>query len=170
MQQQIIIILVVCLVGYRIMKRVKSNFTWTVLKTRSLRIRMILFAVIGVVFLAEGGVSAAGIVSDVIGILIGVALGYIGSEMTSFEQRGTELYYRANVWIGSLVTALFIGRFAYRFYTMFEAGQDGGWQNMSPASSGSSWTSGLMLIMFAYYIVYYFLLMRHRGQSAGRVY
>lgn len=125
---------------------------------------MILFAVIGVVFLTEGGFSAVGLVSDVIGVLIGAALGVIGSTLTTFEQRGGALFYKANIWIGSLVTALFIGRFGYRFYEMFK---NGGFDkdSMNMASAGSSWTSGLMLIMFAYYIVYYFLLMRHRGRT-----
>ncbi|MGO4110366.1 hypothetical protein [Paenibacillus sp. YAF4_2] len=132
-----------------------------------MRIRIILFAVIGVIFLAEGGLSTVGVISDIIGILIGAILGLIGSVMTSFEQREAGLYYRANIWIGSLVTALFIGRFGYRFYTMFEDGPN--MQNMNFASSGSSWTSGLILIMFAYYIVFYFLLLRHRGHAVAQV-
>jgi hypothetical protein len=73
-------------------KRVKSNFSWTELRVRSLRIRIILFAVIGVIFLAEGGLSTVGVISDIIGILIGAILGLIGSVMTSFEQREAGLY------------------------------------------------------------------------------
>lgn len=168
MEQQIIIILIVCFIGYRIVKRVKSNFSWTELRAGRLRFRMVLFAAIGVLFLSEGGFSAVGLVSDAVGILIGAALGYIGSTMTMFEQRGTSLYYRANIWIGSLVTALFIGRFAYRIYIMMTAGS-GGLDNMNFASPGSAWTSGLMLIMFAYYIVYYFLLTQRQGHAASRL-
>lgn len=167
--QQIIILLVVLFVGYRIAKRIKGNFSWTELRAGRLKTRILLFAVIGAVFLAEGGFSAIGLVSDIVGVLIGATLGVVGASMTSFEQRGAETFYKANVWIGSFVTALFIGRFAYRFYEMYDASRHGGLNkdSMNMYATGSSWTSGLMLIMFAYYIVYYFLLMRHRGRTVS---
>lgn len=166
-QQQLIIILVVLLVGYRIFRRVQRNFSWVEFKSRRLRFRIGLFAVIGVVFMAESGFSTVSVVSDVIGILLGAVLGVVGASMTAFERRGMELFYKANVWIGSIVTVLFIGRFAYRMYEVMTMPQTKDSYNF--AAGGSSWSSGLMLIMFAYYVVYYALLITKGKQEPARL-
>ncbi|REE83911.1 hypothetical protein A8990_11690 [Paenibacillus taihuensis] len=167
MEQQLIIILVVLFVGYRIAMRVRRNFTWSELKSRRLGFRIGLFAFIGAVFMAESGFSAVSVVSDVIGILLGVALGLVGASMTTFERRGTELFYKANVWIGSIVTVLFVGRFAYRMYEVMTMPHTKDSYNF--AAGGSQWSSGLMLIMFAYYVVYYVLLINKGKQAPARL-
>lgn len=157
--QQIIILLIVCLVGFRIVRRVRRNFSWMELRSSRLIYRVVLLAVIGIVLMSMSGFNTVSMISDIIGILVGAALGIAGASMTAFERRGTELYYKANVWIGSIVTVLFVGRFVYRMYEMMTMPRDGG-QNYNFAVGGSHWASGLMLIMFAYYVVYYVLLMR----------
>ncbi|PWW00890.1 hypothetical protein DFQ01_11135 [Paenibacillus cellulosilyticus] len=165
--QQIIIILLVCLVGFRIVRRVQRNFSWSELRSNRLTFRIVLLAVIGIIFMTQSGFSIVSMISDIIGILIGAALGIAGATMTVFERRGAELYYKANVWIGTIVTVLFVGRFAYRMYEMMTMSRDRG-QNFNFAAGGSHWTSGLMLIMFAYYVVYYVLLMRQGKQVLAR--
>ncbi|AZN39030.1 hypothetical protein [Paenibacillus albus] len=166
--QQIIIVLVVLLVGYRIFRRVYSNFSWTAIRPRRLGFRIGLFAAIGVLFMVGSGFTAASIVSDVLGIMLGVALGLVGASMTSFERRGADLHYKANVWIGSIVTALFIGRFAYRIYGVVTMPQGQDSYNFAQ-SGGSGWASGLILIMFAYYVVYYAFLMNKGKQTPAQL-
>ncbi|NBD24123.1 DUF1453 family protein [Paenibacillus glycinis] len=168
MQQELIVILIVCLVGYRIIRRVRSQFQWIELRPRRLGFRIALFAAIGVLFMAEGGMSAVGLVSDALGILIGAALGIVGASMTAFERRGGELHYRGNAWIGGVVTALFVGRLVYRIYFALASSTGGDWNSADFFAAGSSWTSGLALIMFAYYVVYYALLLKQRGQATVR--
>ncbi|SFI77537.1 hypothetical protein SAMN02799624_02125 [Paenibacillus sp. UNC496MF] len=163
--QQLIILVLVGFVGYRIVRRVKGNFSWSAIRPGRMGTRMLLLAAVGAIFLAEGGFGAVGVVSDILGILIGAALGIVGAAMTSYERRGADLYYKGNAWIGGIVTVLFIGRLGYRVYEMTTASGGGGWSSASFAAGRSGWASGLMLIMFAYYIVYYALLLR-QGKGA----
>ncbi|MBM7567508.1 CcdC protein domain-containing protein [Paenibacillus sacheonensis] len=166
--QQIIILVLVCLVGYRVVKRVRSNFSWSQLQTRRLMFRIGLFSAIGILFMSQSGFSTISVVSDVLGILVGAALGVAGAALTAFERRGTGLYFKANAWIGSVVTALFVGRLAYRGYEMATMSHEGGW-SYSFNAGGSEWASGLLLIMFAYYVVYYTLLLKQGKQAAVRL-
>ncbi|SEO81696.1 hypothetical protein [Paenibacillus sp. OV219] len=165
--QQMIIVMALLFVGYRIFRRVRSNFSWSALRPRRLGFRMVLFAAVGVLFMVESGFTAVSVVSDMLGIVLGVVLGLVGASMTSFERRGAELHYKANVWIGSIVTALFIGRFAYRMYGIMTMPQDQSSYNF--ATGGSGWSSGLILIMFAYYVVYYAFLMSKGKPNASAV-
>jgi hypothetical protein len=123
--------------------------------------------VIGGIFIAGSGFRTVSVISDIVGIGIGAALGITGAAMTAFERRGTELYFKANVWIGGIVTVLFVGRFVYRMYEMMTVDQLDS-QSFNYAAGGSSWASGLMLIMFAYYVVYYVLLMRRSKNMLAR--
>ncbi|GMK40483.1 hypothetical protein PCCS19_35390 [Paenibacillus sp. CCS19] len=156
--QQIIILLIVCLVGFRIVRRVRRNFSWSEIRVKRMTVRIVLLAVVGVIFMTGSGFNTVSIVSDILGILVGAALGVAGASMTVFERRGNELYYKANAWNGGVVTVLFVGRFAYRLYEMMTM-SDVDRQSFNFAAGNSHWASGLMLIMFAYYVVYYALLM-----------
>jgi hypothetical protein len=62
----------------------------------------------------------------------------------------------------------------YHFYEMhlltktggLHGGKIGGLQNMS-CDIGNPWTAGLLLIMFAYYVVYYILILRNQKQRCS---
>ncbi|NEZ00874.1 DUF1453 family protein [Heyndrickxia shackletonii] len=165
------IIFIIALILWIIYRRVRRNIGWQHLNQGKMLFRMILFFIIGLIFFAAGIAHPVSLISDIVGIILGIILAYYGSSITSFEQREDRLYYRPNIWIGSIVTFLFLARFVYRFYGIFvggtyaklQQGQPNDFQNIG-YSVGNSWTSGLMLIMFAYYIVYYMILLRKQKQ------
>ena len=165
--QQFIILLVACFVGYRVIQKVRSDFSWRELRTGKLVFRIVLFAAVGVLFMTQSGFGAISIVSDIAGILAGAALGVVGNKLTSFERRGAGLYFKANAWIGGIVTTLFIGRLAFRVYEMIEMSLQGEGWNFQFNVGGGQWASGLLFIMFAYYVVYYSMLMKHSKQVAA---
>lgn len=170
-QHSYTIILIIALILWSIYRRVRRNIGWQHLNHRKLLVRVVIFFIIGLIFLAGGVFHPISLVSDIVGIILGMVLAYYGSTITSFEQRENRLYYRPNIWIGSIVTFLFLARFIYRFYGIFaggtltkiQQGQTNDFQNMGYAV-GNSWTSGLLLIMFAYYIFYYMILLRRQKQ------
>lgn len=161
------IIIIIALILFSIYRRVRRNIGWQLLRQGNLKFRTILFFIIGLLFFAEGVFHPISLISDIAGILLGVILAYYGAAATNFEQREGKVFYRPSTWIGSIVTILFIARFFYRFYGIFsqgglggmQRGQTNGMQNMG-YTAGNSWTAGLMLIMFAYYVVYYIFLIR----------
>ncbi|MCS7461934.1 hypothetical protein N0M98_17490 [Paenibacillus doosanensis] len=174
MSLQALIIAAVCIfIVYRIVQRVRRTIGWQQLNPGKMRTVTVILSVIGLIFLAQGALHLVSIVSDGIGLMIGVVLAYYGAEMTRFERRGADLFYRTNIWIGSVVTALFLGRLAYRVYGMYAMSQSGGLQQGggmmdSLRQMSGGWTSGFMLIMFAYYIAYNLILLRKQKYAASR--
>lgn len=165
------IVVLIVLVLFSIYRRVRRNIGWQLLHPRKLWVRTCIFLLIGLAFLVGGISHPLSLLSDVAGIIIGVVLAYYGAVLTRFEQREGGLHYRPNIWIGSTVTFIFLARFIYRFYSIFstgayakvQQGQNNGYQNMG-YTIGNSWTAGLMLIMFAYYIFYYMILLKKQKQ------
>lgn len=161
-------IIIILLIAFGIYRRVRRNIGWQPLKERRLQVRIIIFLIIGLIFLALGATHPFSLISDLVGIAIGAALGYYGIGLTRYEHRGNIWYYMPNTWIGSIVIVLFMGRLAYRLYGAYsmgafntnasQAASSGNMSNMS--SFTNSWTSGLLLILFAYYVFYYTVLLR----------
>ncbi|TVY10906.1 hypothetical protein [Paenibacillus cremeus] len=165
--QSLIYIVVGIFILYRVFLRVRRTIGWQQLNPGKMQAMAVIFSIVGLIFLVEGGVSPINLISDALGIAAGGALAYYGAMMTQLEQRGDgRWYYRPNVWIGSLVTVLFLGRLGYRFYTMYTMSQSGhsmaGGFNSFTGTASVSWTTGLMLIMFAYYVGYNLLLLRKK--------
>ncbi|PKR84446.1 DUF1453 family protein [Heyndrickxia camelliae] len=167
------IIVIIALILWIIYRRVRRNIGWQHLNQKKLVFRTILFFIIGLLFLTGGISHPISLISDMVGIILGIILAYYGSRITSFEQRDGQLFYRPNVWIGSVVMFLFLARLIYRFYGVFageaiskiEQGQPNDFQNIGYIS-GNSWTSGLLLIMFSYYIFYYMTLLKKQKQMS----
>lgn len=170
-QHSYTIVIVIALIFLSIIRRVRRNIGWQQLKQGSLVFRIVLFFIIGLLLLAGGAIHPVSLISDAVGILLGSILAYYSVGLTAFEQREGRLYYRPNIWIGSIVTVIFLARFIYRFYGLFSGGslgglqngQTNGWQSIG-YSAGNSWTAGLMLIMFAYYVIYYLILLKKKKQ------
>ncbi|MBI0579125.1 hypothetical protein IEC97_17280 [Neobacillus cucumis] len=169
------IIIIIALIGLSIVRRVRRNIGWQQLKQGNLLFRIVLFLIIGLIFLAGGVIHPISLISDMVGILLGSILAFYSIGLTTFEQREGRLFYRPNIWIGSMVTLLFLVRFIYRFYGMLtggaltglQPGQTNGWRNIG-YTTGNSWTAGLMLIMFAYYVIYYLILLKKQKQLYQR--
>jgi hypothetical protein len=167
MLQQLIPILLVLFILYRVFTRIRRNIGWQQMNPVKMGIWSTVCFVFSVLLLFAGGLQPVNLVSEIAGLLVGGALAYYGAKLTTFEQQGGKLLYRANIWMGSLVTVITLVRIGYRFYEMFADGMSGGLQNMKPSITGSaSWTTGFMLIMFAYYVTYYgILLVKHRNSN-----
>jgi hypothetical protein len=168
----LIIIIVGALILYRIFLRVRRNIGWQQLNPGKMKLLTTIFVIIGLIFLIEGAFHLVSLISDIAGILFGVILAYYGGLMTRIEQRDGSWYYRPSIWIGSLVTVLFLGRLTYRIYEAYTlgnlAGSQGGLTSIG-YDANTPWTSGLLLIMFAYYVVYYNILLRkHSAVSPSK--
>jgi hypothetical protein len=159
MEHQITVIGVVCLILFAVYRRVRRNFGWQKLNAGRLGFRIALLTVIGLLFMGQSVVHPVSLISDLAGIAIGAAIAYYGASVTEFEKRDGGLHYRPNMWVGTAVTVIFLGRLAYRFYAAYSQAGDGGFASMQFGASNNSWASGLILIMFAYYITYYLILL-----------
>lgn len=162
---------------YRIFLRVRRNITWQPLHPGKIQVFSVVFLIIGLLFLAGGAMHTVSLVSDSAGILIGLLLAVVSASITSFEVREGRLWYRPNLWIGMLVTVLFLGRLAYRLYESYAAGAPAAGQAAASVTdrlasigydSQYPWASGLLLMMIAYYFTYNLILLR-KGKRAPRL-
>ncbi len=92
------------------------------------------------------------------GVACGAALAFLGLRHTQFEVTSEGRFYTPHTYIGLLVTALFLGRLAYRYIAMFAAGpasMSTGPANPMAAYANNPWTAATVGILFTYYILYY---------------
>jgi hypothetical protein len=90
--------------------------------------------------------------------------------MTHFSADSTQRYYTPNTWLGLAITAVFIGRIAYRFLVLAPVanGEPALTSRMTPQMILMGSQSGLTVALFGlvagYYVAYYAgVLLRSRG-------
>ncbi|MFB7141458.1 hypothetical protein ACFCYN_17540 [Gottfriedia sp. NPDC056225] len=163
-QQYMFIGIIILLLAYRIFKRVRRSIGWQQLNKNRMRRSIVIFLIIGALVLLQSGLKPIIITSDIVGILIGIGLAYFASIKTNFEMRNGSWFYNTNIWISGTVTLLFFGRLIYRIYDIYSIEKLHGATNdvltNRLQSMASGWSAGLMLIMFAYYIVFNLFMMK----------
>lgn len=87
------------------------------------------------------------------GLVLGIVLGLIAMRTVRYENRGGIWHYRMNLWIGAIVTLLFVGRVLVDFSgdQALISSSAAGAAPVQPniASDGSS--LGLYALVFSYY-------------------
>ena len=164
----LVFLVVVPLVAWRIYKRVRRNIGQQ--KSRLWRhwagtilcpILLVLFAV-AAMHSADAEMALGG------GILAGLALGTWGLRLTRFTESGGNHYYTPNPYLGVGLSALLVVRVLWRFWELYQLHGA-----MPPAASNDLAKSPLTLLLlgvvFGYYAAYSFGLLRWRRRSAREV-
>ncbi|GGE29951.1 hypothetical protein GCM10011391_05630 [Pullulanibacillus camelliae] len=158
------VIIIGFVIIFALYRRMRRFIGWQSLGRSRLMIRTVLFCVIGIIILGAGLIHPISLISDLIGMVLGVLLAFYSASVTQFEEKQGQWYYRPNSWVGSFVIFLFVVRLIYRFYMVYAQGsqlqtdQAEGWQALGN-SIGPSWTAGLLLIMFGYFVTYNIILL-----------
>lgn len=98
------------------------------------------------------------------GVLVGVLLGLVGLRLTRFERRadGSDGYI-PNPWIGGLLTALLIGRLAWRFLVAMPQLEAAPSVQAGPEFGYSPLAMAMFELLVGYYVAYFSgLLVHHR--------
>lgn len=161
------------LVAFMVWRRVRRQFGRQPVR------RGPMIARVAILLVVAGLVSLAGLrdprllESLAAGVLGGTALGLLGLRLTRFVRGadGRDLYL-PNPWIGATVTAVLVGRLAWRFLVLVPHAGGAGPMAASPTPQlGSSPLTLLMVgLMIGYYVSYYAgLLVHHRrfAQAQG---
>lgn len=162
--------IMVPLLALLIWRRVRRQFGRQPIRRKRMMARVLLFSVIAAV-LAVSSLHNLRLTEGLLGgVLLGGGLGVLGIRLTRFEadpKRGD--CYVPNVWIGAVLTALLLGRLAYRFLALWPELQhasaltpsDG--SNFSMGYASSPLTMLVIGMLVGYYIVYYSsVLIHHR--------
>jgi len=170
--------LLAAFVMFILYRRLRRNFGRQVLQPARMKIRIVLFAVIGCALLPTALRSAAFLGAEIAGIAVGAALAVWGAERTRFLMYDGRLHYVPHTYTGIAVTVLFFGRIVYRFIQIYggahgltASGGPGAGGAMDPGYgfSGASMvrsplTVGLLYVVIGYYVCYYVLVLRKSTQ------
>lgn len=148
-------ILVVFVVGWRVLVRLRRNIGRQRLSPKRLKFRIALYAVVTiclVVFSASLASRVAILGGLLAGLLPGVALGIYGLSLTKFETTAEGRFYTPNPYMGIGLSMLMVGRLAYRYIVLYGAAD-------RPAPAPQLMHSSLTLFIFGllagYYMAYF---------------
>lgn len=170
------ILLIVALLGWSMYRRVRRTVGWQVLVPRRLRNRAVVFAVVAVLLLTQAALDVRIAIFDAVGVVLGAALVYLAIMTTGFQQRGTEVYYRPNMWVGLGLVLILIGRVVFRLVYVYQdlgslqSVQQGGSINSSQLSyANDPYIVSVFFLLCTYYIGYnLWLIRRHRQLVTNR--
>ncbi len=166
----VIMAAVVALVLFR---RIRRQFGRQRIRRKAMMLRVVMLAVV-IVLLSLTGLQDMQLAEGLLGGAAGgVALGLLGLKLTRFEtdpDKGD--CYVPNVWIGALLTALLLGRLAYRFLVeMPEIERATAHPGAGPGGIVYHPLTLLVVgLLMGYYLSYYAgLLVHHRRYQASQV-
>ena len=151
------------LIGWLMWRRLRSYFGRQPVRRKRMLTRIVAFAAIGGL-VGLGGLHNTRLLEGLLGGVAGGALlGLLGLQLTRFERGadGADVYI-PNPWIGGALSALLLGRLAWRFLVVLPQ-MDAGAAHSAPPFGNSPLTLLVLGLMIGYYISYYAgLLIHHR--------
>lgn len=158
-------LLVAALVVWSVYRRTRRSFGRQAVQPGRLWFRIGLFAFLGGLILLTSPRDPRLLAGLAGGVICGAALGLVGLRYTKFEVSPEGRFYTPHMYIGVLVTALFIGRILYRFVSIYAGahglalagpglGDPNAYQNPY-AYQRSPATLALFGAFVGYYLVYY---------------
>jgi len=145
------------LIAWSIYRRVRRNIGRQPLRPARITISIVIFLLVSVVFIGMALQQIHLLLGIGGGLLLGVALGFVGLRLTKFETTEAGHFYTPNTQIGIALSLLFIGRMAYRFWAVRNIAD----APHSPPPFQSPLTFFIFGLIAGYYIVYYLGLFVH---------
>ncbi|UJJ56909.1 DUF1453 domain-containing protein [Rhodanobacter denitrificans] len=155
------------ILAWMVWRRVSRQFGRQPIRRKRMLFRIVMFALIGGL-LALGGLHRLALAEGLAGgVLIGGAIGLLGLRLTRFEVDPVKGdCYVPNPWIGALLTALLLGRLAWRMLVAWPSMQQVPADPGAMPPMGHALTPLTMLVvglLVGYYIAYFSgLLIHHR--------
>jgi len=152
------------LMAFAVYRRVRGSFGRQPIRTTKMKVRIGIFAVVIALAMTSGlqGIRLAE------GVLGGAVLGaglatFLGLRLTRFEAGEGHDFYIPNPWVGGALTALLLGRLAWRFIVLAPAMAGGAAAAQVPAAGNSPLTMAVVGLTLGYYLAYYAgILVHHR--------
>jgi hypothetical protein len=164
MTPNMIYALMIPLMALGIWRRVRGSFGRQPVRRKRMIARIGFLTLVGSL-IAWGGLHNVRLLEGLLGgVLVGVAMGTVGLRLTRFERdaAGNDLYI-PNVWIGGILSALLVGRLAWRFVALMPQLQDPAMAHATPAFGNSPLTLAIFGLIIGYYLCYFAgLLVHHR--------
>ena len=160
-------LIIIAILVLRVWSRVRSQFGLQPIRRRRMITRVVVFAILGVLmaFYAISLRNTNLLLGVGGGVVIGLALGLVGLNLTRFEVDSVKGdCYVPNPYIGALLTILFLGRIVWRLAMVSPQLMDstGTAQPVYGAQLGQSpLTLGILCVIVGYYVCYFAGLLIH---------
>jgi hypothetical protein len=109
-------VLVAAFVAWAVYRRVRRNIGQQKLNPARIVVRLVILGLVAMVMLATGLAAPMLALAFAGGALLGVAFAFLGLHHTKFETTADGHYYTPNTYIGVALSALLVGRMAYRIF------------------------------------------------------
>ena len=158
---QIVPALIIPFIAWRVYMRARRHIGRQPFRPTRLKWSITIFSVFTVIAAAAGMLYLPSLAALGGGLLLSVALAWFGVHLTKFETTPAGKFYTPNTALGVAVTALFVGRLAYRMIVLYGAPD-------LPSPTMPAFQSPLTFFLFGltagYYIAYYVgvLIRSHR--------
>ena len=114
-------VLLTAFIAWMLYRRMRRNIGQQRVALKRMWLRIGIFSVIGVLVLFTSMRNAQLAEAMVAGVAAGVLLAWFGLRHTKFETTAQGSFYTPHTYIGLFVSALFLGRIAYRFLMVYPA-------------------------------------------------
>ncbi|TLY50089.1 MAG: DUF1453 domain-containing protein [Gammaproteobacteria bacterium] len=165
-QKLIVPILMGALVAFAIYRRVRRNIGRQALRPGRMQFRIVFLSIVAAL-IAFGATRDMNLLGALLaGVAGGAALGWFGLQHTKFEATAQGKFYTPHTYIGIAVSALLLGRIAYRFLTVYPSMHAAAQADQNPfaAYQKSPLTLAILGVVIGYYIYYYVgVLLRSRN-------
>jgi hypothetical protein len=152
---QFVPLLFAALLMFAVYRRLRRSFGRQPLRPRAMTFRIVLLAVIGCLLLPLALRSMQYLAADLIGAMLGVGLGWWGSQRTRFLRDAGQLFYVPHTYTGIAVSLLFLGRLVYRVLQAYGTHTDPSQALAAPTMVRSPLTVGFFFVLLGYYIYFY---------------
>jgi hypothetical protein len=153
------------LIGFGLYRRTRGAFKRQRVNAGRTVPRMVVLTLFSGLFLFTLP-TVPGFAAAAIGATLGIGIALLGLTHTRYEVSAEGKFYTPNVYIGLLVTALFLGRLAGRLVTVLQTSADAVAAPGAPLAGiqRSPVTMGIYFLMAAYYVCFSWgVLLKARG-------
>jgi len=122
-----------------------------------MKFRIVFLLFVGALLLARAVLGLEAGLAVATGLGAGIALAWLGLRLTTFETTPQGRFYTPHGGIGLALSALLLGRLAYRFFVIAPVLQDAHQAGMNPFSAfqRSPLTLAIFALLIGYYVTYY---------------
>ena len=135
---------------WSIYRRVRRNIGRQKLRSRRIMTSVVILCVVSVLLIGVSVQNPRLLLGFGGGLFLGVPLGLVGLRFTRFETTDEGHFYTPNTHIGIALSVLLVGRLAYRFWVLRDAGMAAG----HPPPMQSPLTFFVFGLIAGYYMVY----------------
>jgi len=138
-------------VVWSLYRRVRRNIGRQLVRRRRKLFSIVIFTVVSAGLLVTSFSNPRLLLGLAGGLALGAGLGRFGLRLTRFETTDEGHFYTPNTFIGIALSLLFIGRLAWRFWSLRELETS----SRHPALMQSPLTFFLFGLIAGYYVIYY---------------